>query len=527
MFGEYSFGAATFSDSFSRLAASSGSAQTYETLVVPCTTRTCSTVSGKAGRSDFDVYNLQTVVTQDPIPDIVLTCTTRNCETISGQTFSGDLQIYNLQDALIFNGTPISVIVNCPPGYNCPPGTFPHTFDYPPGTFGVPPVTNTGGFPIVISQAGCQSTVTVVLPAGSSQAAITAAYNNVFQQLAQQQGQCDAIPLAGPPVTPTARITLPAIQQYNCIDGAISISITGTFTPYTPPVTYTLNTALLPPGVSASQDTTTLFLTGTPNTLGDYPFTVTAVAAGASGSRNYTLSIVGITTASPLPNADAPFPYSQTLAQSGITGTVVWTVIAGALPVWASLNPLTGEISGTPTPAEAGDIDNFTVQVTNGLVSCSKEFDIETTFTGGIFYDLVWTSVGVVNVPPGAGTCSAIHNTFIYSGTGPGDFSGGWSATGIGQVSYTGPALNCKISFTSTPIFLATSGANLEVVSSTAGVLLTKSTPDFIGTTTIDFFFTIPVSVAATIKVWSGFPGFPIVGATGNQSGGFTLSVIP
>jgi len=451
MFGGNYFAEEYFAGNSSVTVSPAPPVPTYNTLVVPCTTRSCSTVSGRARASDFDVYSLQSDVTESVVPNIELECTTRNCDTISGVFFNGDLEIYNLQDALIFNGTPISVIVNCPVGYNCPPGVFPHTFDYPPGTFGVPPVTNTGGFPIVLSQAGCQSVVTVVLASDATQAEITAAYDNIFLQLAQQQAQCDAIPLAGPPITPVAHISIPSIEQYQCKDSSVSISITGTFTPYTPPVTYSLNTSLLPPGISASQNTTTLFLTGTPNTIGDYYFTVTAVAAGATGSRDYTLSIAGITTASPLPNADVGHAYSETLAQTGITGTVVWIVTSGSLPTWASLNSSTGEISGTPVSGDEGIIDNFTVMVTNGTTSCSKEFDIETVNTGGIFGNFIWTDIYEIQSPPqSTSSVTALGNTVNIVGTSckNGSF---WYAGCIGTLTYTGPAVNGKLTVTYTP----------------------------------------------------------------------------
>lgn len=81
----------------------------------------------------------------------------------------------------------------------------------------------------------------------------------------------------------------------------------------------------------------------------------------------FTSGIV-ITTAS-LPDAVAKSSYSQTLTQAGGTG-VTWSVIAGSLPSWATLNASTGTISGI-APAATGS-SSFTVQVTDGTNTASK-----------------------------------------------------------------------------------------------------------------------------------------------------------
>lgn len=54
--------------------------------------------------------------------------------------------------------------------------------------------------------------------------------------------------------------------------------------------------------------------------------------------------------------------YSETLQAAGGTGTLTWSVIAGALPTNFSLNPSTGVISGLPT-GTASSTSNFTVRV--------------------------------------------------------------------------------------------------------------------------------------------------------------------
>jgi putative Ig domain-containing protein/VCBS repeat protein/WD40 repeat protein len=60
---------------------------------------------------------------------------------------------------------------------------------------------------------------------------------------------------------------------------------------------------------------------------------------------------LSITTASILPAGTVNKSYSITLAKSGGTPSFSWTVFSGSLPPGLTLNPSTGQISGTPTTA--------------------------------------------------------------------------------------------------------------------------------------------------------------------------------
>ncbi len=291
---------------------------------------------------------------------LVLACATKECAVVN------DLTTYNLQDALLFNGVPLSRIMECPEGYYCAPGTFPRTVTYPPGTFYMPtPPTNTG-FGVVLRYQGCESLITRSLPEGATSTQVSSASQEIFDEAADQQARCDAREgLTRLPAT----ITLSAIDTYTCEDAVFSDTITasGGTAPYT------FSSADLPGWMTPTSTPTTLTLSGTPPTIGASTFTVTVTSSGGNGSRTYTLNVVGIATAS-LTNGTKDSPYSETMTAPSIPGTLTWSVSAGTLPTGLSLDTGTGEIYGTPTVEET---QTFTISVTNGTVTCSKELDLE------------------------------------------------------------------------------------------------------------------------------------------------------
>lgn len=66
-------------------------------------------------------------------------------------------------------------------------------------------------------------------------------------------------------------------------------------------------------------------------------------------------------TTSSLPTAYINFPYSHTIAATG-TAPITFSIVSGALPAGVTLNPSTGQISGTPS---VGGTFNVTVQASN------------------------------------------------------------------------------------------------------------------------------------------------------------------
>ncbi len=140
------------------------------------------------------------------------------------------------------------------------------------------------------------------------------------------------------------------------------------------PLTWSITSGSLPPGLVLQYAGNGLgMITGVHTTMtGTYTFTVQATdsstptpkTASAPLSIVMNASPVTITTTS-LPNGTMDVLYDQILRATGGTQPYTWQVGGGSLPTWASLNPSTGEIKGTPS---ATGTSNFTVKVTDSTL---------------------------------------------------------------------------------------------------------------------------------------------------------------
>jgi hypothetical protein len=139
----------------------------------------------------------------------------------------------------------------------------------------------------------------------------------------------------------------------------------------TPPLTWSVTSGTLPPGIQLVASSG--LLVGTPTAGGNYTFTVqvtdqtTAVAQATFMLLVSPPPLTIVTT--PPPGGSLGTGYSLTLQSSGGTGTVTWSVTSGTLPAGLSLGATTGIISGTPTAfgtftitVEATDSNGVTAQ---------------------------------------------------------------------------------------------------------------------------------------------------------------------
>lgn len=138
-----------------------------------------------------------------------------------------------------------------------------------------------------------------------------------------------------------------------CVDAAYGTTITGTSAFRGAGDLWQFVSGTIPTGLTLTTGyVTSATLAGTPTVPGVYTFTLrlTLASTGDSVTKLFTIRVVGITSTSPLTDANIGVAYSNTLTQFGGVG-YVWVLVAGALPAGLSLNAATGEISGTPTTA--------------------------------------------------------------------------------------------------------------------------------------------------------------------------------
>src|SRR4051794_5277204 len=161
---------------------------------------------------------------------------------------------------------------------------------------------------------------------------------------------CPGLAVQNPAVT-TGTAGTPFSQSFTQTGGAT-------------PVVFSLNTGVLPPGLTLSGAGV---LSGTPSGSGTFPITVKVTdASGCTGvGPTYTLIISchPVTVTNPATTTGtANAAFSQTFTQSGAIGGATFTINSGVLPAGLTLSTA-GVLSGTPTQTGSFPI---TVKVTDG-----------------------------------------------------------------------------------------------------------------------------------------------------------------
>lgn len=185
------------------------------------------------------------------------------------------------------------------------------------------------------------------------------------------------------------KMCLSNIADYICSNTAITetIEVTGGYIDSVN--TFTIISGAVPTGMSFAVDPTDghrALIKGTPTTPGAYSFTVrcTVPSSGLYVDKAYTLHVMGIDNASPLPSATVGTAYSVTLRDTIGSGHYDWNISAGSLPPGLNLGLSTGIISGTPTTDGSY---NFTVAVTDHGHDdeiCTKAFTMTVNAGGWI-----------------------------------------------------------------------------------------------------------------------------------------------
>jgi len=170
---------------------------------------------------------------------------------------------------------------------------------------------------------------------------------------------------AAPPATPTLSINT------NSLAGATvnspysaSLSASGGTSPYT----WTISAGQLPTGLSLNSSGS---ISGTPSASGTFSFTVQAADSSSTvqkATRAFSIAVSAaaaaplVITTSSLPSGTVSSGYNASLAASGGTSPLQWSLSSGQLPAGLTLSS-TGAIVGTPTAAGSF---TFTVQSKDG-----------------------------------------------------------------------------------------------------------------------------------------------------------------
>jgi titin len=142
----------------------------------------------------------------------------------------------------------------------------------------------------------------------------------------------------------------------------------------TGPFTWVVFGGSLPAGLSL--DAATGEISGTPSASGTTPFTL--VVTDVDGQQATQAESVDILAApsvtSPLlSGGEVGAAFDATPSAAGGSGAYTWSVTDGALPAGLTLDPTTGEISGTPTASGTSDFDLEVTDAVGGTGTQSEE----------------------------------------------------------------------------------------------------------------------------------------------------------
>jgi hypothetical protein len=144
------------------------------------------------------------------------------------------------------------------------------------------------------------------------------------------------------------------------------------------PYTWTVISGSLPDGINLGECSGVL--SGTPTAAGTYIFTIRATdAIGSFQTKQFSLTVGQITTASPLTSGSVGSAYTQNLAVSPSHDqeTEFWTIASGALPPGITMSTA-GVLSGTPTLEGTYQFTPHVVFTLDGAnVTCEKQFTLE------------------------------------------------------------------------------------------------------------------------------------------------------
>jgi hypothetical protein len=230
-------------------------------------------------------------------------------------------------------------------------------------------------------------------------------------------------------------------------------------------LTLTVNpiSGTLPTGLSFTQGSGQVSITGTPTINGTFTFSVlVSDTSGDSANQTYTLTVNTATpitfTPPTIPGGNVGAAYNATITASGGSGTLTLTVnpVSGTLPAGLSFDTsVAGQVKLSGTPTASGTF-TFTVTAsdTSGDTATSSSYTVTISTAAPITFSPPSIPAGTAGTPynqtikasGGAGTLTLTVNP--VSGTKPAGLNFNTSA---GQVTITGtPTTSGTFTFTVT-----------------------------------------------------------------------------
>lgn len=219
--------------------------------------------------------------------------------------------------------------------------------------------------------------------------------------------------------------------------------------------------------------------TATETTAGSH-----SVVASYSGDSNYPPGLTNFVqlavtqqlqvTTTALPYGTINTPYSGTLIVNGGVSPYSWSVIAGTLPAGLSLDPNSGNISGTPTTTGAY---SFTVQVTDASSNtASQSLTITITSFAQPFITSLSPTTGAINIPVtilGGNFGNSQNGSTVTFNGAPAQSIINWTPTGIIAVvpstASSGPVVVTVGGSSSNSFTFTVTGATITGLNPSAG----------------------------------------------------------
>lgn len=297
----------------------------------------------------------------------------------------------------------------------------------------------------------------------------------------------------------------------------VPYSTTIAATPGTAPITTSIVSGSLPPGLSYNASSGVI--SGTPTATGTFPFTVKLVDSSVSPytvTANKSITIGN--PASPLtlanvvpPPGEVGLAYTVSYSASGGVGPYTWSISAGSLPAGLSIATSTGIISGTPT---AQGTFNLTVQVKDSIGATATE---AATIT-------IYPALTLVGGPQPQGTVGVSYSTSLVAGGGLTPYS--WSIVsgtlpgGISISSTTG-------AIAGVPIASGASNFTVQVKDSLGGVATAAASISVLSPLTLTSTLpngTVGVAYSSTITAAGGTTPYSCSISAGTLPAGLTLA---